>query len=128
MSLVNFGRGDSKPSELGQTAEDMACAFLRRRGLRLIERNYRCPRGEIDLVMQDGEQLVFVEVRYRRGGAFGGPQESITAKKQARLLAAARHYLATHSGDPACRFDVIALSGEGYETLDWIRDAFRPLD
>ncbi len=128
MSLVNFGRSNAKPSDLGQTAEDMACAFLCRRGLRLIERNYRSRGGEIDLVMQDGGYLVFVEVRYRRGAAFGGPQESVTAKKQARLLAAARHYLATHSGDPACRFDVLALSGEGYKTLDWIRDAFRPLD
>jgi putative endonuclease len=109
----------------GAEAEDLACVWLQARGLRLRERNYRSRRGEIDLIMQDGEQLVFVEVRYRRSSRYGSAAESVTAAKQARLISAASQYLQHQSGALACRFDVLALSGLEGERVDWIRDAFQ---
>ncbi|HWR88422.1 MAG TPA: YraN family protein [Acidiferrobacterales bacterium] len=107
----------------GAQAEDLACAHLERAGLRLLTRNYRCPQGEIDLVMDDHDALVFVEVRYRRTNAFGTPAETVDRRKQARLQAAAGHYLLTHSADRPCRFDVVAVSGRDTH-IEWVRDAF----
>ena len=79
--------GKPKPSRPGGAeAEDLACAWLQARGLRLLERNYRSRRGEIDLIMQDGEQLVFVEVRYRASNRYGSAAESITSAKQTLSL------------------------------------------
>lgn len=106
----------------GQQAEDAALDFLRGQGLKLIERNYRCRFGEIDLVMRDAAVLVFVEVRMRRSRAFGGARESITSAKRSRLLAAARHYLHTQGALPACRFDALLLNGDG--DIEWLRNAF----
>ena len=107
----------------GAQAEALACAHLERAGLRLLTRNYRCPQGEVDLVMDDRDTLVFVEVRYRRSDAFGTPAETVDRRKQARLRAAAGHYLLTHSADRACRFDVVAVSGCDAR-IEWLRDAF----
>ena len=121
-----MSRGKSKLSRpSGAEAEDLACAWLQARGLRLRERNYRSRRGEIDLIMQDGEQLVFVEVRYRRSSRYGSAAETVTAAKQTRLISAASQYLQHQSGALACRFDVLALSGLEGEQVDWIRDAFQ---
>jgi putative endonuclease len=118
--------GKPKPSRpSGAEAEDLACAWLQARGLRLRERNYRSRRGEIDLIMQDGEQLVFVEVRYRASSRYGSAAESVTAAKQTRLISAASQYLQSQRGALACRFDVLALSGPKGEHIDWIRDAFQ---
>ena len=78
----------------GETAEQIAAAFLLNRGLKIIHRNYRCRFGEIDLVAQDGKTLVFVEVKSRRTEDFGGAAASITHGKREKLLRAARHYLA----------------------------------
>ncbi len=107
----------------GAQAEDLACAHLERAGLRLLTRNYRCPQGEIDLVMDDRDTLVFVEVRYRRSNAFGTPAETVDRRKQARLQAAAGHYLLTRGADRICRFDVVAVSGRDAR-IEWLRDAF----
>lgn len=108
----------------GQAAEQLAAEWLARRGLVEVQRNYRVRGGEIDLIMRDGEHLVFVEVRYRSRRDFGGAAASVTAAKQARLTIAAQHYL-LHSGSQApCRFDVLALQ-QG-QPPDWIRDAFQP--
>lgn len=107
----------------GAQAEDRARAHLERAGLRLLTRNYRCPRGEIDLVMADGDTLVFVEVRFRASRAFGGAAASVDARKRARLVAAAQHYLLAHPADRPCRFDVVAADGEA--AIEWLRDAFR---
>lgn len=107
----------------GAQAESLACAHLELGGLKLITRNYRCPQGEIDLVMQDGDVLVFVEVRYRQSNAFGSPAETIDRRKQARLRAAANHYLVKYAIDRACRFDVVAMSGRE-ACIEWLRDAF----
>ena len=110
----------------GHDAESLACARLEQAGLRLLCRNYRCPRGEIDLVMDDRGTLVFVEVRYRRSSTFGSAAESVDQRKQQRLLAAAQHYLLHSQRDNPCRFDVVAINGAANPQLDWLRDAFRP--
>ncbi len=107
----------------GTMAEDTAARFLAARGLKLIERNYRCRFGEIDLVMSDGGVLVFVEVRFRRSAAFGGAIESITRSKRERLLRTARHYMGAHGEFPACRFDAVLLNGDTQE-LEWVANAF----
>jgi putative endonuclease len=107
----------------GAAAEDLAAAFLARHGLAILERNYRCRGGEIDLVAREGTTLVFVEVRYRRSRAFGGAGASVDARKQARILLAARHYLAGR-GDVPCRCDVVALDALDPGRIEWIRDAF----
>ena len=97
-------------------------AYLQRQGLRLKARNYACRLGEIDLVLQDGATVVFVEVRQRSHRAFGGAAESITARKRGRLIATARHFLAHQSSLPPCRFDALLVDGDG--NVEWIRDAF----
>jgi len=109
-------------SLLGQTAESRAAAFLQTHGLKLLTRNWRCRFGEIDLVMQDGATLVFIEVRLRSHSDFGGAAASVTPAKQKKLLAAARQYLTTLKTLPPCRFDVVALNGNA--APDWIKNAF----
>ncbi len=119
-----------KPPHLqaGASAESRAESFLRDQGLQLIERNFRCRSGEIDLVMLDRDCLVFVEVRYRKNANYGGALESITAAKQDKIRRTAEWFLQTNVNLPyqGCRFDVIAASGtgEGYE-MQWIVDAFQ---
>ena len=106
----------------GAGAEELALQFLLARGLRLKARNYACRMGEIDLILEHGEALVFVEVRQRRNRTFGGAAGSITARKRERILATARHYLADRGRFPVCRFDAVLVDGEG--RIEWIRDAF----
>ncbi|PWT73503.1 MAG: YraN family protein [Proteobacteria bacterium] len=106
----------------GAQAEDLALAFLLKQGLKLRARNYACRLGEIDLVLQEGGTLVFVEVRMRRSSAFGGAAESLTGRKRARLLAAARHYLSQQATLPDCRFDAVLIDGDGPPA--WIKNAF----
>jgi len=111
----------------GAAAENIAAAWLQRRGLRLLTRNFRCKAGEIDLVLEDGDQLVFAEVRYRSGKAFGGAAASIDAKKRQRIITTARYYLMENlRGKPerACRFDVIVLDRLDPAAVEWLRDAF----
>ena len=107
----------------GEPAEDLAAAFLQREGLKILERNYRCRFGEIDLVAAAGPTLVFVEVRARASESFGGAAGSITAAKRRRLVAAARHYLARHRADAACRFDVVLVRGVE-RRIEWLAGAF----
>lgn len=106
----------------GREAEDRACAWLRERGLKLLERNFRCRGGEIDLIMRDGDTLVFVEVRYRRNDRFGGSAVTVDRRKQMRLIAAAHTFLQRSGQRAPCRFDVVAVTGAD---LDWIPDAFQ---
>ncbi|MGI4848449.1 MAG: YraN family protein [Janthinobacterium lividum] len=101
----------------GQAGEDAALDYLQRRGLALVARNFRCKGGEIDLVMRDGQMLVFVEVRRRAHTRFGGAAASVTRTKQARLVIAAQVYLQRFRVPPACRFDVVAIEGE---RLEWL--------
>lgn len=106
----------------GKKAEDVACSFLQRNGLTLIERNYQCRFGEIDLIMRDDDSLVFVEVRYRSSSRFGGGVESVDANKRRKLVFAANHYLQKTSIDQPSRFDVVALAPE--QAPQWICNAF----
>ncbi len=108
----------------GSEAERSAEKFLLQRQLVLLQRNYRCRFGEIDLIMEDGETLVFVEVRLRGSTVFGGAAASITSFKQTKLLRTARHYLGGLKSIPPCRFDAVLLSGSNGEEIEWIRDAF----
>jgi putative endonuclease len=103
--LVNPGRRD-----LGAFGERVAAAHLEAKGYRIRARNFRCREGEIDIVAEDGDCLVFVEVRTRRGDAFGTPAESVTAAKERRLLTVAKAYLQEHPDIPANqRIDVVGV-------------------
>jgi putative endonuclease len=107
----------------GEAAEALAAAFLERKGLAIVARNYRCRLGEIDVVAREGDTTVFVEVRRRASAAFGGAAASITAAKRARLVRAARHYLSRLKTMPPCRFDALLIEGDP-PRIEWIRDAF----
>ncbi|NIM70844.1 MAG: YraN family protein [Xanthomonadales bacterium] len=111
----------------GQRWERFAEAYLRRHGLRVVQRNFGCRSGEIDLVLADRGCLVFAEVRYRRRNGFGGPAASVDGRKQRRITRAAAYFLARHREFAArpCRFDVISLSGHAERPrVEWIRNAF----
>ncbi|MFT5591086.1 MAG: putative endonuclease [Bradyrhizobium sp.] len=106
----------------GDSGEDLALAYLQQQGLVLIERNFLCKGGELDLIMQAGAVLVFVEVRRRAAAGFGGAAASITAGKQRRLVVAAQRYLQRYHNDlPPCRFDVVAIDGT---VITWLPNAF----
>jgi len=107
-------------NEAGARAEERCADLLRAAGLRLIERNWRCRHGEIDLIAEEAGTLVFAEVRMRSSEGFGGAAESVTRAKRARLLAAARLYLSRRAEVP-CRFDVLLV---GPARIEWVRDAF----
>ncbi|MBK6336382.1 MAG: YraN family protein [Betaproteobacteria bacterium] len=109
-------------ADAGAEAERLAAAFLEARGLSIVERNYRRRCGELDLVARDGATLVFVEVRLRRGRAFGGAAESITAAKRARLTRAAGLYLAGLRDTPCCRFDAVLLDALDADRIEWLQD------
>ncbi len=96
---------------------------MKAQGLSLVARNVRSRFGEIDLIMRDGEVLVFVEVRARSRSDFGSAADSITPAKQRRIVLAAREYLTRQPGHLACRFDVVTLDGTRNNPV-WIRNAF----
>ena len=109
-------------SALGRDKERLAGEYLARQGLRPVARNHRCRFGEIDIVMRDGDILVFVEVRYRASSRFGTPAETVDARKQRRLAAAAADYLKCHPSVLPCRFDVVAIGAQ--DQIQWVKDAF----
>ncbi len=111
----------------GMLFERRAENFLRRQGLKLLRRNFYCRFGEIDLIMQDGDTLCFVEVKYRRSGAFGGAAWSLPRSKQRRVVAAAAVYLQRRrGGEPPTRFDALLIQQQpdGGDRFDWIKGAF----
>lgn len=111
--------------QIGFAAEKQAREYLSRHGMRWITSNYRCRWGEVDLVMSEGELLVFVEVRSRVSAVYGGALESITYTKQKKIMSTATHYMTakklynTHS----CRFDVVCIQGPDAR-IEWIKNAF----
>jgi putative endonuclease len=109
--------------DAGMQAEDLALAHLASRGLVLLARNFRCRMGEIDLVMRDGQTLVFVEVRLRSRGSFVSAAESVDMRKQRRIVTAARFYLAGRPEAP-CRFDCVLLDRASPDAIEWIKSAF----
>jgi len=112
----------------GLAAEKIAATFLTNSGLKLVAQNYHCRYGEIDLIMQEANTLVFIEVRLRSNRQFGGAGDSITAKKQQKLIAAAQHFLqspeATKHHDSPCRFDAVLMTKADINHIEWVRDAF----
>ena len=115
----------------GDAVETAALGFLQRHGLRLLARNAQARGGELDLVMLDGETLVFVEVRYRATSAFGGGAASVDAGKRRKLVRAAQAFLLRHPqhADTPCRFDVIDAAGDpATPRIEWLKDAVRADD
>jgi putative endonuclease len=108
----------------GERAEARAEVFLVQQGLVKHAKNYRCKLGEIDLIMQHADMLVFIEVRLRTHQSFANAAESVTIRKQQKIIKTAQYYLQEHQlTDKAnCRFDVIAFSDNG--APEWIKDAF----
>ncbi|MDD0845470.1 YraN family protein [Pseudomonas sp. Gutcm_11s] len=109
----------------GRSAEALARDHLQQQGLRLLAQNWSCRGGELDLVMLDGDTVVFVEVRYRKHAAWGGALESVDGRKRQRLILAAELFLQRENrwGKQPCRFDVVAI-GPGSSGLNWLRNAF----
>lgn len=118
--LDRFGRARTAKQITGDAGEERALHYLQQHGLTLIERNFRCKGGEIDLILQDRNALVFVEVRKRADGRHGGAAASVTAHKQRRLIIAAQVFLQRYKMPPPCRFDVIAIEAD---TLNWLKNA-----
>ena len=108
----------------GSEAEDLAARYLQQQHLVLVERNYRCRYGEIDLIMHDQSMLVFIEVKMRTHASFGGAIHSITELKQHKLILTANHYLANLKKIPPCRFDVVLITGQLAYEINWIKNAF----
>lgn len=116
------GKLAKQPTEqqrLGRLGEDRALSHLVEQGLALVERNFLCKVGEIDLIMRHNGGLVFVEVRRRAGAGFGGAAASVTPAKRRRLINAAQYYLLRYPSPPPCRFDLVAIDDE---ILSWIQN------
>ena len=106
----------------GQFYEQQALVYLQQQGLQLVQQNYSCRFGEIDLVMRQQQILVFVEVKFRRNNHFGGAAAAVTQSKQQKLSRTAQYYLQT-AGQQHCRFDVVAITEQPAE-IRWIKNAF----
>lgn len=106
----------------GRRAEAIAASHLERHGLAIVARNFRCRLGELDLIARDGDTLVFIEVRLRSRGDYGGAAASITAAKRARMIKAAQLYLARMPSAPPCRFDAVLLSALDPPQVEWLRN------
>ena len=105
----------------GAAGEDAELAFLQGRGCRLVERNWHCAFGEIDLIVKNGNTILFVEVKYRKNGGFGGAAYSITPSKLAKLRKTAEHYLQQHGLSHApCRLDAVLIQGEN--PPEWVQN------
>lgn len=108
---------------VGSEYEALAVAYMEQQGMRILERNYRCKQGEIDIVAKESQYLLFVEVKYRKNLSSGHPAEAVTPAKQQRIYQTARYYLYEHhlSEDTPVRFDVAAILGQ---EIQYIRNAF----
>ena len=115
-----LGRLSARQAQ-GHDWEGAALAYLQRRKLALVERNFRCKAGEIDLIMRDGAVLVFVEVRQRSSSSQGGAAASLTPAKMRRLARAAQFYLLRLPVTPPCRVDVVAIDGG---RIEWLPNAY----
>ncbi|OYY49251.1 MAG: YraN family protein [Methylophilaceae bacterium 17-44-8] len=107
----------------GLAAEKIAATFLTQQGLKLITANFHCRYGEIDLIMQEGNTLVFVEVRLRTNTKFGSAATSITKQKQQKLIHTAQFYLQQHAIQSPCRFDAVLMQKADLTQIEWLRNA-----
>ncbi|MBQ4833837.1 YraN family protein [Pseudoalteromonas sp. MMG010] len=111
--------------EKGQYYELEAQKYLVAQGLIPIERNYYCPFGELDLIMKQGNTLVFIEVKFRKNTFRGGANYALSKQKQGRLKRTIYHYLATNNiKNQALRIDYIAITGEASPTINWLKNVF----
>lgn len=112
---------------IGQWGEEVAAQYLEKQGCQVLDRNVRTPYGELDIIIRQGEQLVFVEVKTRRGTSFGMPEAAVDRRKQEHLLASAQHYLQSrHALVSDWRVDVVAIIGEpaaGVDQIIWFENA-----
>lgn len=110
----------------GQQIENEVLNYLQQQGLKLVARNFSSRHGEIDLIMRDQHDLVFIEVRFRRSTQFGTAIESINTQKQQRIIQTAMYYLQRYPHQASCRFDVVGVApvGDKYH-FDWIKNAFQ---
>ena len=108
----------------GAQAERWSAAYLQRQGLKPVAQNYHSRFGEIDLIMQDGGALVFIEVRLRSREDYGGAATSIDSHKQHRLIRTAQHYLAQLGLTPPCSFDVVLMDDANGRNVQWLKNAF----
>jgi len=106
----------------GASQEQRACEYLESEGMSLIAQNFSCRMGEIDLIMQDNNSLVFVEVRYRANKKFGGAAASVTRSKQRKIIKASQFYQQRYAPKSNMRFDVIAIEGDNH--IQWFPSAF----
>ena len=109
---------------IGYRAEKRACRFLKKQGLSLITKNFQTPYGEIDLIMQDQQEIVFVEVRYRQNTDFGTASEPVSSMKQRRIVKSSLAYLMKHQIPDSfpCRIDVVDITKN--DAICWIKNAF----
>jgi len=122
--MRSFGHSRAK----GDFAEQAALDYLRKQGLNLVEQNFNCRYGEIDILMRDAQEWVFVEVRYRQSQSYGGGLESVDRNKQRKLINTAEYYIQNHPETrfDSCRFDMLEISGDiEAPQFNWIQDAFR---
>ncbi len=128
---LNFLRSSKDRSQLGKRGEEAACRFLRKNKYKIVERGYRSPHGEIDIIAYDRKVLVFVEVKTRRSTEFGLPEESVNWRKQQRMRKISQHYLYRHKLQGVdCRYDVVSidLSAQDEERVTLIKNAFQLMD
>lgn len=109
--------------KIGMEQEETACRFLTQKGVRIRERNFRCKQGEIDIIGDDGEYLIFFEVKYRKNASRGSAAEAVNNKKQQKICKVSDYYCYLHHcpSDTPIRYDVIAIDGE---QIEWIQNAF----
>lgn len=114
--------------DLGKEGERLAAEYLKKKGYRIIQENYRTRKGEIDIVCEHRGSMVFVEVKTRRSLSFGHPEEAVDSRKQKRIAEIAMNYLTEKNlnGKVDCRFDVVAITEKNPRTVSHIVDAFRP--
>jgi len=122
--------GSRDTGTLGDKAERRALQFLVSEGLTPVTKNFRRRGGEIDLIMMHGTCLTFIEVRYRTTAQYSSPAQTVDHRKQQKLMRTAAMFLAGKQrfADNPVRFDVVAITGDTGHTIEWIQDAFRPID
>ena len=129
-SKTNKSPKKSEKRNQGDKTESLACEYLKKQGLVLLEKNFTTKAGEVDLIMHpknDADTLVFIEVRYRKNKDYGGAAASVTPKKQKRIIKAALAYQQYKSPQSSMRFDVVAVEGDNVDQnikIDWIKSAF----
>lgn len=110
---------------LGNEGEEIAARYLKKKGYKILKRNFVAPSGEIDIVARDGGTMVFVEVKARTDNRFGLPAEAVGTRKQQKLRSVALHYLQKLRKQPPARFDIVSVYiRDGREEIEHLKDAF----